>query len=373
MADTEVINRKAALDRGGFRSAGHFYLAVARGQPESRKTFISPRDVWATKALDNWRDMQRKAASGLFEDSDPDGGALVPVELANDVYIRARGANQILTYLNPRPMRNRQQRFPALVENSRADGSRLGGVRSYWAREAAQYNRSKPQYRDFQLELNKLTIEIPVTEELLEDVDSLADHISEVASEEMNFKVNDSVINGTGAGVPRGLLTSGSKITVAAVATQGNGTVIAQNVLDMYSRVTPSQRNSLIWLMNQDVEPSLLRAFVGTGEYGTTAIISRDANGQLLLCGRPAITIEQCSTIGTEGDIIAFATAGYACGFKRSMPDSFVSMHVNFEFDERLYKFRFRFDGQAKDNTPLTPYRGTATTSSIVTLSSTRT
>jgi hypothetical protein len=38
-----------------------------------------------------------------------------------------------------------------------------------------------------------------------------------------------------------------------------------------------------------------------------------------------------------------------------------------------MFKYRFRFDGQAKDNTPLTPYKGTATTSSIVTLSSTRT
>jgi HK97 family phage major capsid protein len=293
---------------GGFGSFGHFALAVKLGQPESRKTssFFLNENPQALEALADWREIQQKAPSGLFETSDPDGGLLVPTEFANTIYIRARGANQILNYLKPMPLRNRQIKIPALVENSRADGSRLGGVRSFWAREAAQYSRTKPQYRDIGLDLSKLTIEIVVTEELLEDVDGLADHLSEVASEEFNFTINNAVINGSGAGVPRGLLTSGSKITVAAVTGQGANTLIAQNVLDMWSRVTPSQRNSVVWLMNQDAESSLLRGFNATGQFSNNTIITYDDDGNLRLCGRPAIVLEQCSTVGTEGDIMGF-------------------------------------------------------------------
>jgi hypothetical protein len=93
--------------------------------------------------------------------------------------------------------------------------------------------------------------------------------------------------------------------------------------------VTAAQRGSVVWLLNQDAESSLLRGWNASGQFSNTSIIAYDADGNLRLCGRPAITLEQCSTVGTEGDIIAFATSGYTCGFKRSTPDAFVSMHVN--------------------------------------------
>lgn len=360
------IEKKALT--GGFKSGGHFVWALIKAGHNRRG------EDSAVKSLDEWDDLQRKAPSGMFEDSDPDGGLLVPTQFSMDIYRRMVATNNILNSLNPITVRGKNMKFLALAENSRVNGSRWGGVQGYWRKEGFQYTPSKPQFRDVRLELNKLTVEVIATEELLEDSEiALETWLNTVVPDEFNFQLNDAVINGTGAGMPRGILASGSKITAGAVAAQGANTLIFQNVLDMYSRVTAGQRGSLIWLYNQDVESSLFRMFLPTGTSAGVAIFTpNESGGGFRLMGRPALVVEQASSLGTEGDLIAFATDGYAC-IKKGATQNDVSMHLRFDFDERVFKWRYRFDGEPFDNTPLTPFKGTNTTSSIVTLSSTRT
>jgi HK97 family phage major capsid protein len=318
--------------------------------------------------------LPRKAPTGMFEDSDPDGGLLVPTTFSTEIYRRMVAMNNLLEQLNPVTVRGKTMKFLALAENSRVTGSRWGGVRGFWVKEGFQYTASKPQFRNVRLELNKLTVEVVATEELLEDSEiALESWLNTVVPDEFNFQLNDAIINGSGAGMPRGILQSGSKITAAAVSGQGAGTLIFQNVLDMYSRITAGQRRSLVWLYNQDVESSLFRMFLPTGTAAGVALFTpNEAGGGFKLMGRPALVMEQSSSLGTEGDLIAFATDGYACIKKGATQDD-VSMHLRFDFDERVFKWRYRFDGEPFDNTPLTPFKGTNTTSSVVTLSSTRT
>jgi hypothetical protein len=45
-----------------------------------------------------------------------------------------------------------------------------------------------------------------------------------------------------------------------------------------------------------------------------------------------------------------------------------MSMHVRFLYDETAFRFVFRMDGQPLWDKPLTPYKGTTTTSTTVTL-----
>lgn len=369
-AGESELDKKAVT--GGFKSKGHFVHSIFKAGPNRHGEDL------AVKSLEDWDDLVRtlreKAPSGMFEDSDPDGGLLVPTQFSMDIYRRMVVMNSILTNLNPITVRGKNMKLLALAENSRVNGSRWGGVQGYWRKEGFQYTSSKPQFRDVGLDLKKLTVEVIATEELLEDSEiALETWLDNVVPDEFNFQLNDAVINGTGAGVPRGILQSGSKITVAAVPTQGTGTLIYQNVLDMYSRITAGQRGSLIWLYNQDVEGSLFRMFLPTGTAAGVAIFTpNQSDNGFKLMGRPALVMEQCSSLGTEGDLIAFATQGYACIMKGARQND-VSMHLRFDFDERVFKWRFRFDGETYDNTPLTPYKGTNTTSSVVTLSSTRT
>ena len=63
------------------------------------------------------------------------------------------------------------------------------------------------------------------------------------------------------------------------------------------------------------------------------------------LFGRPVTPIEQCNTLGTEGDIILADLNGYILGQKGAM-QSDMSIHVRFIYDESVFRFVLRIDGQ---------------------------
>ena len=72
---------------GGFRSLGHFSLALVRGyQPGSPDgTFREPLEKYlaaATRVNRSFEVGSARAASGMYEASDPDGGALIPPQFS---------------------------------------------------------------------------------------------------------------------------------------------------------------------------------------------------------------------------------------------------------------------------------------------------
>jgi HK97 family phage major capsid protein len=353
---------------GGFKGIGHFaydmYKAGRHGQGEVSDT------------MKRWKSMQlnRKSPSGMFEQSDPDGGDLIPRDFSNQVYRRMVTMNQILSKLNPLPIKGNAIDIPALKEDSRVDGQRWGGITGFWDGEANQYTATKSRVRLISLKLHKLTVFTFVTDELMADSDvALQSFLLQYAPLEINFKINDAIVNGTGNGMPLGVLNSNSLITVPAVAGQGNNTIVYQNIQSMYSRVVAGQRGSMVWMYNQDAEAQLSTMFMPTGTAAGVAIFTPNTEGTgFNLKGRPALVMEQCQSIGTAGDIIAFAPDGYVCATKGGI-ESFMSMHLRFDFDEMAFKWRFRFDGQPYDNVPLTPFKGTTTVSSMLVLNSTRT
>jgi HK97 family phage major capsid protein len=370
-ATISEIDRKAST--GGFKSFGHFAWCVVKcgkngrgGHPEAVMHVKGWEDVRAALSV--------KTPSGQFEESDHSGGLLVPPQYSTDLYERTYNQNQILRYLNPIPLGvGRQVSIPALKEDSRADSSRHGTVLGYWEGEADQYQAQKPQLRRFALMLHKLTVLVYATEELIEDSPrALESYLTPLAAAEINFKINDAVINGTGAGMPEGILKAGSKITATAQSGQGGSTIVADNVLAMNARITPALRRNALVLYNQDAEAQLLRFHVSSGQHSAANLVWYRDDGQLMVCGHPALLIEQCASLGTEGDLIFFAPDGYQAAV-RSGIEEFMSMHLSFDYDQSVFKWRFRMDGQVKDDVALTPYKGSATTSSVVTLSSTRT
>jgi HK97 family phage major capsid protein len=82
--------------------------------------------------------------------------------------------------------------------------------------------------------------------------------------------------------------------------------------------------------------------------------------------GLPAIAIEQAASLGTVGDIVlANFQNGYILAEKGSIKSD-VSIHVRFEYDESVFRFIMRVDGQPVRSVPLTPYKGTETQSHFI-------
>jgi HK97 family phage major capsid protein len=140
-------------------------------------------------------------------------------------------------------------------------------------------------------------------------------------------------------------------------------------------RAVAGQRGTAIWMYNQDAESQIARLYMATGSAAGVAIFTPNEGGGaepgFKLMSRPALVMEQCQSLGTAGDLILFCPEGYVSITKGGI-ESFMSMHLRFDFDETVFKWRFRFDAQPYDNVALTPYKGSNTVSSIVVLNSSR-
>jgi HK97 family phage major capsid protein len=248
----------------------------------------------------------------------------------------------------------------AFSETSRATGSRLGGVQGYWLAEAAQKTFSAPKFRQMELSLKKLVCISYVTDELLSDVSILQDVLTRAFKSEISFMLDDSIINGSGVGQPLGILNSAA---CASVTRNTASEVNFEDIIGMWARVINPA--NAVWLINQDIVPSLYKMSLTVGAGGVAAYLP--ANGLAgspypTLMGRPVIPTEQNPSLGTKGDIIlANLKDGYLLIDKGAAKmDS--SIHVRFIYDESTLRMVYRCDGQPILNACVVPFKGSANT-----------
>jgi len=322
-------------------------------------------------------DARLKAPTGLSEGVPADGGFLVQTDFATTLLEKVFVSSGIVSRVFRMPLggNSNAMKIPAVNDDSRADGSRSGGILAYWAGEGGTKTPSYPTFKQVALELKKLVGLTYATDELLQDAPALEAWITRAFASEFDFKIADAIINGDGAAKPLGILNAPCLHTVTAETGQGASTIVAENIIKMWaSRFGPNSLN-YIWLINQNIEPQLytMAIAVGTGGipvYMPAGGLSGQPYGTLM--GRAVIPCEQAATLGTAGDIILADLSQYVMIDKGSM-QSASSIHVSFTTDQTCFRFVYRCDGQPLWSTYLTPYKGsTSYQSPFVVLSGTR-
>jgi HK97 family phage major capsid protein len=261
--------------------------------------------------------------------------------------------------------------MPKMKETSRADGSRSGGVRAYWASEGGTATASKPQIDEVTLKLEKLLAFCYMTEELMRDATAMEAFVNKKYSEEMAFKIDDSIFNGDGKGKPLGVLNSPALVTVAKEAGQAADTVVWQNIIKMWSRLAPACQTRAVWYINQEVQTELMTMAQSVGTGGVPVYLpagGASASPYMTLMGRPVIPVEHLSKLGDAGDIL-LADMGDYIGIDKSGIVADTSIHVQFLYDENVFRFRYRFNGCPYTNSPVASYKNAShTVSPYVTL-----
>lgn len=305
-----------------------------------------------------------KRATGLNEGIGSEGGFLVQTDFSSELLKRAYETGVLANRCRKIPISANANgiKINGIDESSRATGSRWGGVRAYWLAEAGTKTESKPKFRKIELELNKLIGLCYATDELLQDKAALESIIGQAFSEEFGFMIDDAIVNGTGAGLPLGILNSGCLVTVSKETGQPAATILAENVINMWARMWARSRPNAVWFINQNLEPQLYEMSLAVGTGGIPVYMP--ANGlsdspYARLMGRPVIPIEQCQTLGTLGDIILADFSQYVLADKGGIQTA-SSIHVHFVYDESVFRFVYRVDGQPIWNSALTPYKGGA-------------
>jgi HK97 family phage major capsid protein len=346
----------------GFATFGEQLSAIKRAamQPSS----VDPRLLAINaKAL---------KATGASETVGAEGGFLVQQEFANEMLGRVYSTGQILSRVKRRPIGAGANGLVVNVinETDRATGSRFGGVRAYWLNESGSLTKSKPGYRRFSLNLEKLIGLYYATDELLQDDTALGGEVNDAFSQELQFAAEDAIVNGLGAGCPQGILVSDATVSVSKETGQAAATIVSENISRMWARMWAPDRANAVWFINQEIEPQLDKLFAVVGTGGVPVYMP--ANGlsgspYSTLKGRPVIPVEYCAALGTAGDIILANFGAYRWIDKAGVQTA-SSIHVKFETDEMTFRWVWRCNGAPFDVAPLTPYKGSGTLGHFVTV-----
>jgi len=314
----------------------------------------------------------QKAATGMGELVGSDGGFLVPPTFSNNIFERVYKKNDLLARTDQYTVAGNSMVFPRNLESSRATGSRWGGVQAYWTQEGSTITASQPRFGRLQLNLHKLACLARITDELMADSGpALGQYLDKTFGLEINFLVGNSLIRGTGAGQPLGILNAPATVTVSAEGGQGAATIMSANIAKMWARrFSMGTHGQYVWFINQDVGPQLFLLTLGIGTAGVVTYMppgGLSAGPYATLMGAPVIETEWNSTLGQVGDII-LADMSQVVSISKGGMQSLNSQHLYFATDEQAFRTTFRLDAQCWWASALTPFQGTNTQSPMITL-----
>jgi HK97 family phage major capsid protein len=323
-------------------------------------------------------------SDGAMNEAVPsEGGFLVGADTSDKIYQRTYATGAIISRCNRIPISSNSNRLKLRVvdEDSRADGSRMGGVLALWDNEADLYVYSRGKFRQIELVLNKLTALVYATDELLGDAPALEAWIMQNLPSELAFRVEDALFQGTGAGQPLGVFNTGALLTVNGGTTSAALSVgdilaawsqfwhpglmgsIASISTDNLTAGKPGGMPSAAWFVDQSVLPYLFQLQVGSGTGPGVILLYHPPGSNPLygpygeLLGLPVIPTEHNFAYGTAGDILLADMSQYLLADKGAVQAA-ASMHVRFVYDEMTFRFTYRVDAQTTWKKPLTPKSG---------------
>ncbi|MDB5847464.1 MAG: major capsid protein [Rhodoferax sp.] len=344
-----AVPRAGSRGSGGFQNSGEFLMSVMRAsangaQPDPRLFFNAAPNSFGSEGVG------------------ADGGFAVPPDFRAAIMQKVMGEDSLLALTDQQISSGNSIVFPA---DETTPWQSSGGIQAFWESEAGLKTQSKPALTEKAVKLNKVIALVPLTDELLEDAPAMAGYVNKKAPEKINFKVNDAILNGSGVGMPLGILNSAGTVVVPKESGQGADTVVFANIIKLWTAVAPSARRNARWLMHADVEPALMTmSFPGTGTavpaYLPPGGLSSAPYGTLM--GRPILFTEAAQALGDQGDIVFGDLSNYLSATKAGGIKSDVSMHIWFDYDLTAFRFVFRVGGQPWWNAPITPFQVGATT-----------
>lgn len=360
----ERVTQPGVRDNGkhNFRSLGEFVMAThmhARNR----------QDEEPVKKLRN------AATTYGNEGVGTDGGFLVPPDFSREIWKKVEAEeNLMLRCAELTPTGNSMN-----IPKDETTPWGTAGMRVFWEGEASQATQSRQTFEHSQFRLFKLMGLVNATDELIEDAPGYESYIMAKMPGIMSHTINDKIIDGTGVGMPLGILKAPSLISVAKETSQPADTIWFGNIQKMWGRMYAPWRRNAVWLMNQDVEAFLeMMAFQPSGAasqlptaastpvYLPPGGLSDAPYGRLK--GRPVIPLQACKTIGDQGDILLVDLKQYWAMRKQAGPKQDTSIHLYFDQAVTAFRFIFRMNGQPAWSSAITPQNGSNTLSWAVAL-----
>jgi HK97 family phage major capsid protein len=226
------------------------------------------------------------------------------------------------------------------------------GIIAHWiGDEGTVHTPRKPELSLAEHKLKPLVVLVPATKELVEDSVAFNAWLPTAMQRAITWKLNDAIINGTGAGVPLGILRSGAAIEVAKETSQTAATINDGNIIKMLAR---------------SLEPMKATWVASPVAYSQLVALSSFDSATRTLAGLPIVLTDACAAVGTVGDLVLAGLNGYRVVSKALRFAE--SAHMSFDEDLHMFRVVLQVDGQPILPGPVTPPNSATTRSHFVTV-----
>lgn len=351
----------------GFKTLGELLAEIHavkhQGKPNRRlKMFRDNSEPAEPQTGENgWPETKQ-----AVENSGAAGGFLVPTETGTTLLQwEDTGDNMIAESRATKiPMKRRSITFPVLHQTATTVGVPhwWGGVQAAWTEEASYKTETEPTFDQVELVAHKLVCYSEASDELLEDsIVSLEAILRAAFGGATSWERQNAFINGTGAGMPMGIIGAAATIAVAPQA------VNALAVQDFTTMLMNFQGRNPIWMMSRRWMDQLLRLNgpVGNPEY--VFIPNAREGAPATLFGFPVYYVEQMPLPGQDGSVLLVDWSKYLIGDRTSITIDSTKAY-RFRYDLTSWRCVSRVDGQPWLRAPLTYSDGTTHVSPFVKL-----
>jgi HK97 family phage major capsid protein len=293
-----------------------------------------------------------------MESGDPEqGGYLIPVLYHDNLFRIALEKSVLLDKVSRAPMKTAEEKFPRVIDTDHSGGELYGGIRFRWISEGDSKQESEPKLGQLELKARTACSLCKVTTQLLEDSKPSAEKALKILfTDALSWCLDDAIIRGSGAGMPKGILGSGALITQTKEGGQGADTILFKNCKKMFMHMHPALRDEAVWLISPSAIEQILDMSMTVGAGGGPVVIAYGGGVAPIpdkLLGRPLIFTEHAEALGDLGDILFVHPKSYLLGVRKEMVID-ASIHVHFTTNEVLFRYEWRGDGQPILNEKLT-------------------
>jgi len=279
------------------------------------------------------------------------GGTLVPTEFSNQILERVRQTNDVLQNAMIIEMGSNAVDIPIVMGFDESQGRVFGNIYWVWKGEEQQYTASNFETGLVKLVLNECAGMARVSRNLMKySPQSIEGLLARGFDEGMSKSITRAALRGTGAGMPKGVLTSGAHtIEVVEETNQTNYTVILDNIGNMFARLySPTDDiGAGTWWANRTVIPQLLKLNQAVGTGGSNVfLINQSVQEKPIysLLGIPLKFNNQMSALGYAGDFGLFDFSQDLVGVPAGGLGGEMETSIHLYFDYGSTAFRFTFD-----------------------------
>lgn len=328
-------------------------------------------DAATTQRVDKRLTQINASVLGSNEGVGADGGFAVQTDFAGQILETAVQNSELINRVDRYTVSaNSNSARYLMIDETDVSASVFGGVQMYWSSEGATVAASRPKFAEMKIDLEKMMGFAYATDELLQDAAFMSGFFGRAFSLAAERLLTEAIISGDGSGKPLGILNSGALITVAKDTNQSAGTLTGKNIINMWQRALPKNRSNMIWVCHPDLESEFATLSIDNGkdskflwnpEGGLRAL-----DYQTIL-NRPVIFDDNCSAVGSAGDILLIDPKEYILLQKGTVKQDW-SIHVAFLTDQQCFRVVFRCNGAPKRSAPVKIKNSANTRSPFVTL-----